>query len=275
MFARLPSTIVRTGTARLSCSSLKSEKCFSYAASRKFSSNGGGTEKDGGGGDTNSFVWQAATLAVVGAVFVGLNNYVSGPSFREGMEGDEMKSKGPAPPQSEVTTRAFLDVVIDGRPAGRIVLGLYGNVVPKTVQNFETLCRGTERAGSLNLTYQGSSFHRIIPNFMIQGGDFIRHDGTGGRSIYGTDANGRFEDENFQLKHLGPGILSMANSGPNTNGSQFFITTKRTPHLDGRHVVFGTVLDGWDVVKKIEECGTSSGKPTSKVVVQFCGVLED
>lgn len=191
------------------------------------------------------------------------------------MDGEDGALIGHVPPQAEVTSRAFLDIVIDGRPAGRVVLGLFGNVVPKTVGNFETLCRGTEKIGNLKLTYQGSSFHRIIPGFMIQGGDFIRHNGTGGRSIYGTETNGRFDDENFQLKHLGPGILSMANSGRNTNGSQFFITTKRTPHLDGRHVVFGTVVDGWDVVEKIEDCGSSSGTPSKKVIVESCGVLKD
>lgn len=111
--------------------------------------------------------------------------------------------------------------------------------------------------------------------FSLLGGDFVRHDGTGGRSIYGTDFDGRFEDENFQLKHTGPGVLSMANAGRHTNGSQFFITTKRTPHLDGRHVVFGTVVDGWDVVERIEDCGSSSGKPTAKVVIEACGLLKD
>ena len=111
--------------------------------------------------------------------------------------------------------------------------------------------------------------------FSLLGGDFVRHDGTGGRSIYGTEFDGRFEDENFQLKHTGPGVLSMANAGRHTNGSQFFITTKRTPHLDGRHVVFGTVVDGWDVVERIEDCGSSSGKPTAKVVIEACGLLKD
>lgn len=274
MFTRLPTTFLRRSSVRLSCASIRTDKRLPSFARRKFSSEGGGGEKKNPA-SSNSFVWQAATLGVVGLVFVGLNNYLSGPSFREGMDGDEIKSMGPVTPQAQVTTRAFLDIVIDGQPAGRIVLGLFGNVVPKTVENFETLCRGNERMGSLQLTYRGSSFHRIIPDFMIQGGDFIRHDGTGGRSIYGTEVNGRFDDENFQLKHLGPGILSMANSGRNTNGSQFFITTKRTPHLDGRHVVFGTVIDGWDVVKKIEDCGSASGKPRKSVIVQDCGVLED
>ena len=142
-------------------------------------------------------------------------------------------------------------------------------------QYSETICLGNETIGKLRLTYENSTFHRIIPSFMIQGGDFVRGDGTGGRSIYGTDIDGRFPDENFQLKHVGPGVISMANAGRNTNGSQFFITTKRTPHLDGRHVVFGTVVDGWDVVKLIEDCGSSSGRPSKRVEIQACGILPD
>jgi cyclophilin family peptidyl-prolyl cis-trans isomerase len=107
------------------------------------------------------------------------------------------------------------------------------------------------------------------------GGDFTRHDGTGGRSIYGTVNDSRFPDENFQLKHTGPGILSMANAGRNTNGSQFFICTARTPHLDGKHVVFGVVEEGWDVVRKIEECGSNNGKPSKKVTISKAGILEE
>ena len=175
-------------------------------------------------------------------------------------------------PQAEVTTRVYFDVEVDRKPAGRIVVGLYGNVVPKTAQNFETLCRGDQtHPRGARLAYQGSSFHRIIPGFMIQGGDFTDHNGRGGLSIYGA----KFADENFQLKHVGPGVLSMANAGKNTNGSQFFITTAKTSHLDGRHVVFGVVEEGWDVVKSIEKFGSSSGRPSRLITIAKCGVLDD
>jgi peptidylprolyl isomerase len=174
--------------------------------------------------------------------------------------------------QAEVTSRVFFDVEVDAHAAGRIVIGLYGNVVPKTVKNFETLCAGTEKHPmGARLAYEGSVFHRIIPKFMIQGGDFTNHNGTGGLSIYGE----KFADENFQLKHTGPGILSMANAGRNTNGSQFFITTVKTPHLDGRHVVFGAVEQGFDIVKLIETFGSRSGEPSRKVTIAKCGLLPE
>ncbi|XP_055299843.1 peptidyl-prolyl cis-trans isomerase E [Sitodiplosis mosellana] len=183
-------------------------------------------------------------------------------------QSEEVAPKAETEPESNEPKRnpqVYFDIKIGSHDAGRIVILLRADIVPKTAENFRSLCTHEQGFG-----YKGSTFHRIIPEFMCQGGDFTNHNGTGGKSIYGK----KFADENFILKHGNFGSLSMANSGPNSNGSQFFITTTKTDWLDGKHVVFGHVISGAEVVRKMEKIGSKSGSPSQKVSISACGELK-
>jgi peptidylprolyl isomerase len=202
-----------------------------------------------------------------------------GPAAAPKAAGEESAQKKPATPASAPTTqstngnpRVFFDITIDGAPIPRIEMELYADTVPITAENFRALCTGEKGTGRQGkpLCFKGNVFHRIISGFMCQGGDITRGNGTGGESIYGKE----FKDESFKGKagkHTGVGCLSMANAGPNTNGSQFFICTAQTPWLDGKHVVFGKVVEGLDSVRRMDRCGSQSGKPSKVVKIVNCG----
>ncbi|KAI8340126.1 peptidyl-prolyl cis-trans isomerase cyp5 [Chlamydoabsidia padenii] len=169
--------------------------------------------------------------------------------------------------------KVFFDIAINNKPAGRMTFKLFADTVPKTAENFRALCTGEKGIGQSGkpLHYKGTKFHRIIPSFMAQSGDFTMGDGRGGESIYGRT----FPDENFKLKHTGKGVLSMANAGPNTNGSQFFITFDQTPWLDGAHTVFGQIAEGQEVLAKLEELGSQSGRPSAVIEIADSGELKE
>ncbi|EFJ38343.1 hypothetical protein SELMODRAFT_74823 [Selaginella moellendorffii] len=167
--------------------------------------------------------------------------------------------------------RVFLEITIASHKVGRIVMELYSDTTPKTAENFRCLCTGEKGVGKRGkpLCFKGTPFHRVVPEFVAQAGDVIEGNGTSGESIYGP----KFQDESFERKHTGPGILSMANAGPNTNSSQFFITLGAAPWLDGKHVVFGRVVDGMNVLKAIEAAATLGGKPWKKILISNSGQL--
>lgn len=239
-----------------------------FKTGRSFSTGGdGGSSKPSRGK-----VIAATIIYALGGAFIGYYYFES-----TGQNGDKNIASAPADhfkladPQGQITDRVFFDISIDGAESERVVIGLYGKDCPNTVKNFATISAGTEtsRITGLPLRYEGTKFHRIIPSFMIQGGDFTRGDGTGGESIFG----GTFKDEAFQFKHTGLGVLSMANRGKDTNSSQFFICTKPASWLDGKHVVFGQVLNGAGTLRRIEAKGSRSGTVSGEVKIVKCGVL--
>jgi len=199
------------------------------------------------------------------AVFVGLTSALLSGAGVYGIAKEHKKA--------ELTSKVFFDIAIGDKAPVRLEMGLYGKDVPKTSENFRALCTGEKGVGKSGkpLHYKGSKFHRVIPQFMLQGGDFTNGNGTGGESIYGE----KFQDENFEYHHTDDYLLSMANAGPNTNGSQFFITTVKTPWLDGKHVVFGRVLteEGKKLVREIEKVGSGSGKTSKTVTIVDSGEL--
>lgn len=203
-----------------------------------------------------------AILVLLGvAATIGLLSLVY---FLQAPRTTKKTKEGLVVPIEEVTHRVFFDISVNGQRAGRVILGLFGKKVPKTVENFRALATGEKGFG-----YEGSYFHRLIKNFMIQGGDFTKSDGTGGKSIYGD----KFEDENFDIKHF-TGALSMANSGPDSNGSQFFITTAETKWLDNKHVVFGYVVRGFELIKRLETIKTDDkNRPIVPIRIDACGVM--
>ena len=206
-----------------------------------------------------------------GSTPAGFQGFSGGPGVSDVVAIAARDDGGYNPPLGAINKnnpKAYFDLQLgrgdSATPLGRVVFELKEDVVPRTATNFAELSQRPEGEG-----FVGSRFHRIIPSFMCQGGDFTRGDGRGGKSIYGS----KFPDENFVLRHTGPGILSMANAGPNTNGSQFFVCTVRTDFLDGKHVVFGQVVEGWSVIKACEACGSRSGATSHEVVVGACGIV--
>ncbi|CAK0898475.1 unnamed protein product, partial [Prorocentrum cordatum] len=220
----------------------------------------GSAHPQGAGSSAAAATAGAACLLGAGAALVASRQRRRGAA--QSLTARRFFGGGRAPEAKDITKKVFFDISIGGQPAGRIVFGLYGDVVPRTVENFASLCSALPGEG-----YKNVPFHRIIPGFMCQGGDFTNPVAIGGRSIYGN----KFEDENFDLDHTKPGLLSMANAGPNTNGSQFFITTAVTDWLNGKHVVFGEVVEGMDVLQKMESMGSQSGRTRQEVAIADCG----
>ena len=230
-----------------------------------------------------SFRVQLIIVAIVTSLAIGSMFIASSPasSYNSSTSSSSTPSKAAtvatqdqiSAKDAEVTSKVYFDVQINGEDAGRITMGLFGNDVPKTVENFRALCTGEKGNGRSGkpLHYKGSVFHRVIPGFMLQGGDFTRGDGKGGESIYGA----KFADEKFGIVHDVPGVLSMANAGPNTNGSQFFITTVPTAWLNNKHVVFGRVVDNLALVKKIEALGSRSGATSAAITISDCGEVKE